>query len=82
MEIRILGTGCPKCQRLEELTREAVAEADVDATIVHVRDLDKIMAYDIMTTPGLVIDGQVVSSGRIPHQEEIASWIKAAGQGL
>jgi small redox-active disulfide protein 2 len=82
MEIKILGKGCPKCQRLEELTREALIEADVDATLVHVRELDQIMAYDIMTTPGLVINGKVVSSGRLPRKEEIVAWIKGAGQGL
>ena len=79
MEIKILGKGCPKRQRLEELTREALLEADVDAALVHVRDLDQIMAYDIMTTPGLVINGKVVSSGRLPRKEEIVAWIRAAG---
>lgn len=79
MEIKILGMGCPKCQRLEELAREAAAEAGVEATFAKIKDMDAIMAYDVMSTPALVIDGEVVSSGRIPHKEEIAEWIRAAG---
>jgi small redox-active disulfide protein 2 len=77
MEIKILGMGCPKCRRLEELAREAAGELDVDATFTKVKDMDAIMAYDIASTPALVIDEEVKSSGRIPRKEEIASWIRA-----
>ena len=76
MEIKILGKGCPKCQRLEELAREAAGEAGVQATFVKVNDIDEIVAFDITTTPGLVIDGIVKSSGRIPRKEGIVSWLK------
>jgi small redox-active disulfide protein 2 len=76
MEIKILGTGCPKCKRLEQLVREAVAEAGVDATITKVTDMDGIMSYPITSTPGLVIDEEVKSSGRLPRKKEILEWIQ------
>jgi len=78
LEIKILGTGCPKCQRLEQLAREAAAEAGVEATFTKVKDLDAIMAYDIVGTPGLVINEKVASSGRLPRKEEIVEWLRAA----
>ena len=77
MLIKILGSGCAKCQRLEQLTREAAAELGIDAQFDHVRELDKIMAYPIMTTPALVIDEAVKVSGRMPSKDEITGWLKA-----
>lgn len=56
MLINILGSGCAKCNRLEQLTRDAVADLRVEATFEHVKEMDKIMAYPIMTTPALVVD--------------------------
>ena len=76
MLIKILGSGCAKCQRLEQLTREAAAELGIDATFDHVREIDKIMAYPIMTTPALVIDDEVKVSGRMPSKDEIAGWLR------
>ena len=76
MLIKILGTGCAKCNRLEQLTREAVAELGIEATFEHVKEMDKIMAYPIMTTPALVIDEVVRASGRIPSKDEIAGWLR------
>jgi len=81
MEIKILGGGCPKCKRLEELARKAAGDLGVEAMFTKVKDMDAIMAYDVMSTPALVIDEQVKSSGRIPRKEEITEWIRA-GQGL
>lgn len=78
MEIRILGTGCPNCQRLERLAREAAQEAGVQAEFVKVTDIQEILQYPILGTPGLVINGQVKSSGRIPRKEEIIAWLKNA----
>jgi len=66
MEIKILGTGCPKCKTLEKVTREAVAETGIDAKIDKVEDILKIMEYRVMHTPGLVINGKVVLSGQVP----------------
>lgn len=76
MEVKILGTGCPKCKRLEELAREAAAEAGVEAVFTKVTDMDGIMAYPIMSTPGLVIDEELKSSGRLPRKEEVVAWFK------
>jgi len=78
MEIKILGVGCPKCKRLEELAREAAAEAGIEATITKVTDMNQIMSYSILSTPGLVIAEEVRSSGRIPRREEILGWMKEA----
>ena len=78
MEIKILGTGCPKCKRLETLAREVAEEAGVEATFTKVDDMDGILAYDIMSTPGLVIDEEVKSSGRLPRKAEIIEWLTAA----
>ena len=78
MEIKILGMGCPKCHRLEGRAREVACELGVDAIFTKVKDLEAIMAYDITSTPALVIDEEIKSSGRIPHKEEIAEWIQTA----
>lgn len=75
MLIKILGSGCAKCNRLEQLTREVVAEQGLDATFEHVTNMDEIMAYPIMTTPALVVDEMVKVAGRMPSKEEIAGWL-------
>ena len=76
MEIKILGGGCPKCERLEAVTREVVEELGVTATFTKVKTMPEIMAYDIMTTPALVINEKVMSSGRIPSKDEIQGWVE------
>ena len=80
MEIKVLGTGCRKCNKLYEAAREALAEAGVEANLVKVDRLDEIMRYGVMMTPGLVIDGEVRSTGKVPHRTEITSWIRAAAE--
>jgi len=70
MNIQVLGTGCPKCKALENATREAIAKNGIDATITKVEDITEIMKLT-MTTPALVVDGKVVSKGRIPSQDEL-----------
>jgi small redox-active disulfide protein 2 len=75
MEIKILGTGCPKCKTLERVTRDAVIELDVEATIVKEEDIVNIMNYGIMHTPGLVINGKVVLSGQVPTVNQIKEII-------
>ncbi len=76
MFIKILGPGCAKCNRLEQLTREAVAELGINADFEHVTQIEHIMAYPIMTTPALVVDERVKCSGRIPSKGEILGWLK------
>jgi small redox-active disulfide protein 2 len=71
MEIKILGTGCPKCKTLEKLTREVVAENGFQATITKVEDITEIMKYHIMSTPALVVNEKVEIKGRIPSSSEI-----------
>ncbi len=71
MEIKILGTGCAKCKSLEKVTRQAVKELNLDATIEKVEDIQKIMEYGIMSTPGLVVDNKVVLSGKLPKIGEL-----------
>lgn len=74
-KIEVLGPGCPNCQRLEANAREAAAMASVQAEIVKVTDYPTIAAYGVLHTPGLVIDGKVVSTGRVPSAGDIASWL-------
>ncbi|HOO60626.1 MAG TPA: thioredoxin family protein [Candidatus Mcinerneyibacteriales bacterium] len=76
MIIKILGTGCPKCKKLEEQARLAVEEAGVDAEIVKVSDIDAIMEMGVMMTPALAIDDDVKISGRLASKDEIVKLIK------
>jgi small redox-active disulfide protein 2 len=78
MEIKILGKGCPKCKRLEELAREAAAAVGVEATFTKVKELDDFLTYGVAVTPALVIDENLKCSGRIPQKSEIVAWIQQA----
>lgn len=71
MEIKVLGTGCPKCKSLEKMTRDTVTDMGIEASVTKEEDIMKIMEYGIMRTPGLVIDGKVVLSGRLPSVNEL-----------
>lgn len=71
MEIKILGTGCQKCKKLEKLVIDTVAENNIEANISKEEDIMKIMEYGVLNTPGIVIDGKVVMSGRLPSPSEI-----------
>lgn len=71
MDIKVLGSGCSSCKSLENITREAVTELGIESTITKEEDIVKIMDYGVMRTPALVIDEEVVVSGRIPSIEEI-----------
>jgi small redox-active disulfide protein 2 len=75
MKIEILGTGCPKCKKLEENARKAVAELGKEAEIVKVTEIDKIISYGVMSTPALVVDGEVKSFGSIPDVGQIKKWL-------
>jgi small redox-active disulfide protein 2 len=78
MKIEILGTGCSKCKALEEATKQAVAQSGQFAQIEKVEDIMKIMEYNVMSTPALVIDGKVVSTGKLLSVAEIVELIKAS----
>ena len=78
MQIKILGTGCPNCKRLEKVTRQALEEMGTKAEITKVTDMMEILSYNIPATPGLVINGKVVSHGRVPRTEEIKMLIGGA----
>jgi len=71
MKIKVLGSGCARCQSLEKLTRQAVEELNLDATVTKVEDFQKIMEYAVMRTPALVINEKVVLSGQVPRIAEL-----------
>ena len=74
--VKVLGSGCAKCNALEEATREALSELQMDTTIEHVTDFTQIAAYGVMTTPALVVDGKVVSYGKVLKKEEAKALIQ------
>ncbi|TVR30247.1 MAG: thioredoxin family protein [Nitriliruptor sp.] len=76
MDIKVLGPGCNNCVNLEARTREALADLDQEATIEKVTDTAQIMGYGVMSTPGLVIDGKVVVSGRVPSVKQLTKLIR------
>ena len=76
VEIKVLGSGCLNCKRLEKLARAAVAELGIGADIIKVQEFDQIMAYDIVSTPALVVDEEVVVSGRVPRVDEIVALLQ------
>lgn len=71
MNIIVLGTGCAKCKNLEQLTKKVVADLNLSVEVTKEEDIQKIMSYGIMRTPGLVKDGKVILSGRIPSESEL-----------
>lgn len=78
LKIKVLGPGCANCKKLESVTQQAVQMAGVQAEITKVTDYAEIMVYAILSTPGLVINEKVVSSGRIPDQAEVVTWLADA----
>jgi small redox-active disulfide protein 2 len=78
VEIKILGPGCPRCHEVEKRTADALAELGFAADVEKISDIKRIMEYGILGTPGLVINGRVVSSARVPRLDEIKSWIREA----
>jgi small redox-active disulfide protein 2 len=78
VDIKILGSGCANCKRLEAMTREVVETMGIEASFEKVTDRGEILEYPIIATPGLVINGEVMSSGRIPPKSEIEGWLQKA----
>lgn len=78
MNIKILGPGCAKCHQLAKTTREVVGELGIDASIEEVKDINKIIEYKVLITPGLVLNDELVCSGRVPNKAEISQFITTA----
>jgi small redox-active disulfide protein 2 len=76
MVVKVLGSGCKKCNTLEAKVREVIANNNIEAVVEKVTDLSKIMDYGIMMTPALVVDGKVKSYGIIPKDDQILEWLK------
>lgn len=81
IHVKILGPGCANCRKLEEMARQAVAGLGLEAVVEKVTDLEILMAYDVYSTPGLVIDEKVVCSGRVPSPTELTGWLRTASGG-
>ncbi|KXS41752.1 MAG: hypothetical protein AWU59_1950 [Methanolobus sp. T82-4] len=75
MKIEILGSGCAKCKKTKEIVEQAVNEAGVDAEVVKVEDMDTILSYGVMLTPGVVVDGDVKIAGKVPSVDNVKKWI-------
>jgi len=78
MEIKILGPGCPRCGEVEKRVINALADLNIAAAVEKITDIKTMMSFGILATPGLVINGKVKSTGRIPRLEEIKAWIQEA----
>ena len=78
LTIKILGSGCANCKRLEQIARKVVDEMSLDAEIIKVTEYPDIMKYNIMSTPGLVVNEKLVSAGRIPTPAEVTTWLTNA----
>ncbi|MCE5255382.1 MAG: thioredoxin family protein [Spirochaetaceae bacterium] len=76
MKVQILGSGCPKCKMLEQHAREAVAELRLQAEVEKVTDFETIMGMGVMSTPALVVDGKVKSTGRVLTKDQIVTYLK------
>jgi small redox-active disulfide protein 2 len=75
MKVKVLGSGCANCRKLEAVARDAACASGIQADFEKVTDIQAILAYDVMSTPALVIDDKVVSSGRIPTRSEVQRWM-------
>lgn len=75
MNIKVLGPGCARCHQLENTVKEVVKELGIDATVEEIKDFKKFLDYNVMMTPGLVINEQVVSSGKVPSKAEVTQLI-------
>ncbi|HKJ69460.1 MAG TPA: thioredoxin family protein [bacterium] len=79
LQIKVVGSGCPNCQKLEALCREVIAENDLDAQINKVTDVNQFAELGVFMTPGLIVNDEVVSSGKIPTRSTLKHWLKDRG---
>ena len=78
MKVQVLGTGCPKCKALAERVESVVGEMGLDCEVVKVTDINEIMSFGVMMTPGLAVDGVVKSAGKLPSADEIRGYLESA----
>jgi small redox-active disulfide protein 2 len=78
LTIKVLGSGCANCKRVEQIARKVVTEMSLEAEVIKVTDYNDITAYNILSTPGLVINENVVCAGRIPTPAEVTTWLTTA----
>jgi small redox-active disulfide protein 2 len=78
LTIKVLGSGCENCKRVEQISKKVVQQLAIEAEVVKVTDYNDILAHGVMNTPGLVINDEVVSSGRIPTEAEVTTWVTTA----
>jgi small redox-active disulfide protein 2 len=78
LNIKVLGSGCPNCKKVEAIARAAVEELGVEAQVEKITDMAAIQAYPILATPGLVLNEKLVCAGRIPSKAEVTTWIRGA----
>jgi small redox-active disulfide protein 2 len=78
LTVKVLGSGCANCKRVEQIAHKVITNMGIEAEVIKVTDYAEIMAYNIMSTPGLVISEKVVSTGRIPTPTEVTTWLTTA----
>ena len=78
LEVKILGPGCPNCEKLEQMVFRVMVDSNIAGDVEHVRDLAEITNYGLVPTPALVINGEIKSSGRLPQERQVLQWIKEA----
>jgi len=82
LTIKVLGPGCQHCNKVEEITKTAVSTMGIETQIENITDTNEIIEYGVLSTPGLVINGKVVCSGRIPSQAEVTTWLADAAMDV
>ena len=80
LEVKILGPGCPNCDKLEQMIFKVMAESNITGEVEHVRDLAEIANYGLVPTPALVINGKIKSSGRLPQERQVLQWLREAAR--
>lgn len=78
MEIKVLGTGCTKCQKLYDAAKGVLEREGIEAELIKIEQLDEIMKHGVMMTPGLIIDGELKSAGKVPRDKKLVAWIREA----
>ena len=80
--VKVLGSGCANCKKVEQIAKKVISEMRLEAEVIKVTDYNEIMEYEVLTTPGLVINEKLVCSGRIPTPPEISTWLANAAMSI